>query len=213
MAKRIRVLLADDHRLLADALKSILEPKYEVVGTVGDGRSLLEAAEKLRPDVIVVDIAMPKLNGLDAAQNLKQKMPGVKLIFMTMNEDPYLVGEAFRVGGSAFLLKQAAAFELTDAIEAVLKGGSYVSPQATKGLSEILLRDPKAREHTPEPTPRQREVIQLLAEGRTMKEVAQVLKITTRTVASHKYGVMDLLQIKSNAELVQYAIKRGIISV
>jgi DNA-binding NarL/FixJ family response regulator len=213
MAKRIRVLLADDHRLLADALKSILEPKYEVVGTVGDGRSLLEAAEKLRPDVIVVDIAMPKLNGLDAAQNLKQKMPAVKLIFMTMNEDPYLVGEAFRVGGSAFLLKQAAAFELTDAIETVLKGGSYVSPQATKGLSEILLRDPKVREHTPEPTPRQREVIQLLAEGRTMKEVAQVLKITTRTVASHKYGVMDLLQIRSNAELVQYAIKRGIISV
>jgi DNA-binding NarL/FixJ family response regulator len=213
MAKRTRVLLADDHRLLADALKSILEPKYEVVGTVGDGRSLLEAAEKLRPDVIVVDIAMPKLNGLDAAQNLKQKMPAVKLIFMTMNEDPYLVGEAFRVGGSAFLLKQAAAFELTDAIETVLKGGSYVSPQATKGLSEILLRDPKVREHTPEPTPRQREVIQLLAEGRTMKEVAQVLKITTRTVASHKYGVMDLLRIRSNAELVQYAIKRGIISV
>jgi DNA-binding NarL/FixJ family response regulator len=213
MAKRTRVLLADDHRLLADALKSILEPKYEVVGTVGDGRALLEAAEKLRPDVIVVDIAMPKLNGLDAAQNLKQKMPGVKLIFMTMNEDPYLVGEAFRVGGSAFLLKQAAAFELTDAIEAVLKGGSYVSPRATKGLSEISLREPNVRDHAPEPTPRQREVIQLLAEGRTMKEVAQVLKITTRTVASHKYGVMDLLQIKSNAELVQYAIKRGIISV
>jgi DNA-binding NarL/FixJ family response regulator len=213
MAKRTRVLLADDHRLLADALKGILEPKYELVGTVGDGRALLEAAEKLRPDVIVVDIAMPKLNGLDAAQNLKRKMPGVKIMFMTMNEDPYLVGEAFRVGGSAFLLKQAAAFELTDALEAVLKGGSYVSPQATKGLSEISLREPNARDHAPEPSPRQREVIQLLAEGRTMKEVAQELNITTRTVASHKYGVMDLLQIKSNAELVQYAIKRGIISV
>jgi DNA-binding NarL/FixJ family response regulator len=213
MAKRTRVLLADDHRLLVDALKSVLEPKYQVIGSVGDGRALLEAAEKLRPDVIVVDIAMPKLNGLDAAKNLKQKMPGVKLIFMTMNEDPYLVGEAFRVGGSAFLLKQAAAFELTDAIEAVLKGGTYVSPQAAKGLSEISLREPKAREHIPEPTSRQREVIQLLAEGHTMKEVAQVLKITTRTVASHKYGVMDLLQIKSNAELVQYAIKHGIISV
>jgi DNA-binding NarL/FixJ family response regulator len=213
MAKRTRVLLADDHRLLADALKSILEPKYEVVGAVGDGRSLLEAAERLRPDVILLDIAMPKLNGLDAAKNLKQKMPAVKLIFMTMNEDPHLVGETFRVGGSAFLLKQAAAFELIDAIEVVLKGGSYVSPQSTKGLNEISLRDPKAREHMPEPTARQREVIQLLAEGRTMKEVAAVLKITTRTVASHKYGVMDLLQIKSNAELVQYAIRRGIISV
>jgi DNA-binding NarL/FixJ family response regulator len=213
MAKRTRVLLADDHRLLVDALKSVLEPKYEVIGSVGDGRALLEAAEKLRPDVIVVDIAMPKLNGLDAAKNLKQKMPGVKLVFMTMNEDPYLVGEAFRVGGSAFLLKQAAAFELIDAIEAVLKGGTYVSPQTAKGLGEISLREPRARERTPEPTSRQREVIQLLAEGHTMKEVAQVLKITTRTVASHKYGVMDLLQIKSNAELVQYAIKRGIISV
>jgi len=213
MAKRTRVLLADDHRLLVDALKSILEPKYDVIGSVGDGRALLDAAEKLRPDVIIVDIAMPKLNGLDAAKNLKQKTPGVKLIFMTMNEDPYLVGEAFRAGGSAFLLKQAAAFELTDAIEAVLKGGSYVSPQAAKGLGEISLREPRAREHTPEPTSRQREVIQLLAEGRTMKEVAQVLKITARTVASHKYGAMDLLQIKSNAELVQYAIKRGIISV
>jgi DNA-binding NarL/FixJ family response regulator len=213
MAKRTRVLLADDHRLLVDALKSVLEPKYEVIGSVGDGRALLEAAERLRPDVVVVDIAMPKLNGLDAAKNLKQKMPGVKLIFMTMNEDPYLVGEAFRVGGSAFLLKQAAAFELTDAIEAVLKGGTYVSPQTAKGLREISLREPRAREHTPEPTSRQREVIQLLAEGHTMKEVAQVLKITPRTVASHKYGVMNLLQIKSNAELVQYAIKRGIISV
>jgi DNA-binding NarL/FixJ family response regulator len=213
MAKRTRVLLADDHRLLADALKGILEPKYEVVGAVGDGRSLLDVAEKLRPDVIVIDIAMPKLNGLDAARNLKQKMPAVKLVFMTMNEDPYLVGEAFRVGASAFLLKQAAAFELIDAIETVLKGGTYVSPHAAKGLSEIALREPKAREHTPEPTPRQREVIQLLAEGRTMKEVAGVLKITPRTVASHKYGVMELLRIKSNAELIQYAIKRGIISV
>src|SRR5271154_5529605 len=213
MAKRMRVLLADDHRLLADALKSILEPKYEVVGTVGDGRALLEAAEKLRPDVIVVDIAMPKLNGLDAAQNLKQKMPGVKLVFMTMNEDPYLVGEAFRVGGSAFLLKQAAAFELTDAIEVVLKGGTYVSPQASKGLSEILLRDPKAREHTPEPTARQREVIQLLAEGRTMKEIADVLCITARTVAAHKYSAMEMLQLKTSADLVQYAIRQWIIAV
>jgi DNA-binding NarL/FixJ family response regulator len=211
--KRTRVLLADDHRLLADALKSILEPKYDVVASVTDGRALLEAAEKLRPEVIVLDIAMPKLNGLDAARSLKQKMPAVKLIFMTMNEDPYLVGEAFRAGGSAFLLKQAAAFELLDAIAEVLRGGTYVSPQAAEGLSRISLREPKGREQAPEPTPRQKEVIQLLAEGRTMKEVAQVLNITTRTVASHKYGVMDLLQIKSNAELIQYAIKRGIISV
>jgi len=211
--KRVRVLLADDHRLLIDALKGVLQPQFDVVGTVTDGRALLEAADKLRPDIIVLDIAMPHLNGLDAGRQLKRKMPGVKLIFITMNEDSYLVGEAFRAGASAFVLKQAAGFELTDAIEQALKGGSFISPQAAKGLRDIALRDPKNRQHSPEPTARQREVIQLLAEGRSMKEVAHVLKITKRTVASHKYSVMDLLQIKTNAELVQYAIKHGIISV
>jgi DNA-binding NarL/FixJ family response regulator len=208
-----RVLLADDHQMLLDALKSILEPRCDVVGTVTDGRSLLEVAENLRPDVIVVDIAMPQLNGLDAGRKLKQKMPGVKLIFMTMNEDPYLIGEAFRAGASAFLLKQAAGFELLDAISKVMKGEKYVTPRAATGLTEISLRDPKSREHTPGPSGREREVIQLLAEGRTMKEAAGLLKITTRTVAAHKYHAMELLQIKTNAELVQYAIKHRIISV
>ena len=211
--KRIRVLLADDHQMLIDALKSILEPRCEVVGAVTDGHSLLEAAEKLRPDVIVLDIAMPQLNGLDAARKLQQKMPAVKLIFMTMNEDPYLIGEAFRAGASGFLLKQAAGFELIDAIEKVLKGGKYLTPRAAKGLTSISLRDPKSREHAPRPSGREREVIQLLAEGRTMKEAASVLKITTRTVAAHKYHAMELLQIKTNAELVQYAIKNKIIAV
>jgi DNA-binding NarL/FixJ family response regulator len=211
--KRIRVLLADDHQMLMDALKSVLEPRCEVVGAVTDGHSLLEAAEKLRPDVIVLDIAMPQLNGLDAARKLQQKMPAVKLIFMTMNEDPYLVGEAFRAGASGFLLKQAAGFELIDAIEKVLKGGKYLTPRAAKGLTSISLREPKSREHAPGPSGREREVIQLLAEGRTMKEAASVLKITTRTVAAHKYHAMELLQIKTNAELVQYAIKSKIISV
>jgi len=211
--KRIRVLLADDHQMLIDALKSILEPRCEVVGAVTDGHSLLEAAEKLRPDVIVLDIAMPQLNGLDAARKLQQKMPAVKLIFMTMNEDPYLIGEAFRAGASGFLLKQAAGFELIDAIGKVLKGGKYLTPRAAKGLTSISLRDPKSREHAPGPSGREREVIQLLAEGRTMKEAASVLKITTRTVAAHKYHAMELLQIKTNAELVQYAIKSKIISV
>src|SRR5271155_902574 len=123
--RRPRVLLADDHLMLVDALKGLLEPQYEVVGSVTDGRALLEAAEKLRPDIIVVDIAMPRLNGLDAARQLKKSMPRVKLIFMTMNEDPYMVGEAFRAGASAFLLKQAAGLELNEAIGVVLKGGSY----------------------------------------------------------------------------------------
>jgi len=210
---RPRVLLADDHQMLADALKSILEPRCEVVATVSDGRALLEAAARLQPDIVVLDISMPQLNGLDAGRKLKHALPKVKLIFMTMHEDPYLVGEAFRAGASAFLLKEAAASELTDAIDEVLKGGSYVTSRATEGLASISLRDPKNREHAPEPTPRQREVIQLLAEGRSMKEVANELNITRRTVAGHKYAVMDLLQLKTNADLVQYAIEHGIISL
>jgi DNA-binding NarL/FixJ family response regulator len=211
--RRPRVLLADDHQMLLDALKGVLEPRCEVVGTVGDGRSLLEAAAKLQPDIIVVDIAMPQLNGLDAARQIKHSMPGVKLIFMTMNEDPYLVGEAFRAGASAYLVKRAAALELTDAIELVLKGRTYVTPSIAAGLDNIALRSPNVRDHAPEPTPRQREVIQLLAEGRSMKEVASALSITPRTVAAHKYAVMELLQLKTNADLVQYAIKHRIISI
>jgi DNA-binding NarL/FixJ family response regulator len=210
---RPRVILADDHRMLADALKSLLEPRCEVVGTVSDGRALVEAAGKLQPDIVVLDIAMPRLNGLDAARQIKTKLPKVKLIFMTMHEDPYLVGEAFRAGGSAFLLKEAAASELTHALDQVLKGSSYVTPRAAEGLTNISLRDPKSRNHVPEPTPRQREVIQLLAEGYSMKEVANALKISIRTVAGHKYAVMELLQLKTNAEMVQYAIKQGIISI
>src|SRR5271165_5367569 len=210
---RPRVLLADDHRMLTDALKSVLASSCEVVAMVSDGRALLEEAARLQPDVVVLDIVMPRLNGLDAARQLKATMPKVKLIFLTMNEDPYLVGEAFRAGASAFLLKQAAALELTEAIDQVLKGGSYVTPQAARGLSKISLREPKARQHAPEPSPRQREVIQLLAEGHSMKEIASTLNITKRTVAAHKYAVMELLQLKTNAELVYYAIKHRIVSL
>jgi DNA-binding NarL/FixJ family response regulator len=206
-------LLADDHQMLVDALKSVLEPRYEVVGTVRDGRALVEAAAKLQPEIAVLDIAMPQLNGLDAARQIRHRVPSIKLIFMTMNEDPDMVGEAFRAGASAFLLKQAAAFELTDAIDKVLKGGSYVTPSAAQGQANIALRAPRAREHAVEPTLRQREVIQLLAEGRSMKEVASALRITKRTVAAHKYAVMNLLQLKTNADLVQYAIKHRIISI
>jgi DNA-binding NarL/FixJ family response regulator len=210
---RPRVLLADDHLMLLDALKGLLEPAYSVVGLVRECRALLKAADRLRPDVVVLDIAMPHLNGLDAGRQLKKKMPTVKLIFLTMNEDPYMVGEAFRAGASAFLLKQAAGMELTDAIAKVLKGGTYVTPSAAKGQTNISLREPQDRDHAPEPTSRQREVIQLLAEGRSMKEAAHILNITVRTIAAHKYSVMDLLQIETNAELVQYAVKHGIISV
>jgi DNA-binding NarL/FixJ family response regulator len=208
-----RVLLADDHEILVDGLKSVLEPQYEVVGIALDGRALLEAAAKLQPDIIVLDIAMPVLNGLDAARQVKRSMPKVKLIFLTVNKDPYIVKEAFRAGASAFLLKQSAALELTEAIRQVLKGGTYVTPRMSEGLSNVSLRPPKDREHAPEPTPRQREVIQLLAEGRSMKQVAYALQITPRTVAEHKYKVMELLQLKSNSDLVQYAIKHGIIFI
>ena len=210
---RPRVLRADDHLIMVEGLKSLLEPRCEAVGTVGDGRALVEAAAKLQPDIVVLDIAMPELNGLDAARQLKRTMPRVKLIFLTVNKDPYIVGEAFRAGASAFLLKQAAALELTDAIDQVLKGSSYVTPSVSEGLTNISLRAPEAREHAPEPTPRQREVVQLLAEGHSMKEVADRLSITRRTVACHKYAVMELLQLKTNSELVQYAIKHGIISI
>jgi DNA-binding NarL/FixJ family response regulator len=211
--KRPRVLLADDHQMLVDALKSILEPRCEVIGTVNDGRALLEAASALQPEVIVLDIAMPQLNGLEAARHLRRSVPNAKLIFLTMHQDPDLVGEAFRAGGSAFLLKQAAAFELTDAIDKVLIGRCYLTPRAAKGQAEIFLRGPKAREKAAEPTPRQREAIQLLAEGCSMKQAAAIMNITTRTLAAHKYAVMESLQLKSNAELVQYAVKRNIIAI
>jgi len=211
--KRPRVLLADDHQMVADALRGVLEPNCEVVGTVNNGHALLRAAATLQPEVIVLDIAMPEMNGLDAARHLKRSVPKAKLVFLTMNEDPELVGEAFRSGASAFLLKQSAAFELTEAVEKVLKGGSYVTPRAAKGQDNIFLRGPQAREKAAEPTLRQREVIQLLAEGRSMKEAADILKITRRTVASHKYAAMELLQLKTNAELVQYAVKHNIISI
>jgi len=211
--RRTRVLLADDHKMLVDALIGVLEPRFEVVGTVCDGRSLVEAAAKLLPDVVVVDVAMPELNGLDAARQIKRRLPEVKIIFMTMNEEPDLVGEAFRAGASGFLLKQAAAFELTQAIEKAIKGSSYVTPRAAEGQAHIDLREPRARDRAPEPTPRQREVIQLLAEGRSMKEIASILKITKRTVAAHKYAVMEELQLKTNADLIQYAIKHHLISI
>ncbi len=209
--RRARVLLADDHLMLAEALKKVLEVEYDVVGSVGDGLALLKAAQKLRPSVVVLDIAMPLLNGLDAGRQLQRDMPEVKLVFLTMNEDPYLVAEAFRAGASAYLLKQGAALELTKAISEVLKGRTYVTPCIAGGLAKLSLLDPEAREHAPQPTSRQRQVIQLLAEGRSMKETADLLNITLRTVASHKYRVMELLQIKTSAELVRYAVKNRIV--
>ena len=211
--RRPRVLLADDHRLLREAFVKLLEPDCDVVGAVTDGRALLEEAPKLRPDVVVVDIAMPLLNGLDAARQLKRSMPSVKVIFLTVSEDPDLAAEAFRAGGSAFLLKNSAASELLQAIADVMQGRSYVTPLATRDMVDNLLRRPESAKGARELSPRQREVLQLLAEGHTMKEIASILKITARTVAFHKYSMMEDLGITSSAALVQYAIKARIVSL
>jgi DNA-binding NarL/FixJ family response regulator len=209
--RQIKVLLADDHHMFAEMLKSVLTPRYDVVGTVTDGLALLEATRQLRPDVVVLDIGMPQLNGLDAGMHIKKSMPAIKLIFLTMNLDPYLVRQAIRIGASGFLLKQGTAKELPEAIEKVMCGGSYVTPAAAAALERLSELDPANQNEAPQPTARQREVIQLLAEGQSMKQVADTLKITARTVAAHKYSAMELLRIKSSAELVQYALKSGMI--
>ena len=209
--KRPRVLLADDHRLLREAFVKLLEPDCDVVGAVADGRALLEAVPTLRPDIVVLDIAMPQLNGLDAARQLKHAMPDVKVIFLTVSEDPDLAAEAFRTGASGFLLKNSAASELLQAIRDVSQGRSYVTPLATRDVLDMLLRQPESSGGAHELSPRQREVLQLLAEGRTMKEIANILKITARTVAFHKYSMMQELGIKTSAELIQFAIKKRIV--
>jgi DNA-binding NarL/FixJ family response regulator len=211
--KRPRVLLADDHRLLREAFTQLLEPTCDVVGAVADGRALLAAAPELRPDIVVLDIAMPVLNGLDAARQLLRAMPEVKVIFLTMSEDPDLATEAFRAGACGYLLKNSAATELLQAIHEVFQGRSYVTPLATQGLVNTIRHEPAPAKKTGGLSPRQREVLQLLAEGHTMKEIARMLNITARTVAFHKYGMMEELGIKSSAELVQFAIKQHIVSV
>ena len=210
--KRPRILLADDHRLLREAFAQMLEPNCEVVGAVADGRALLAAAKELHPDVVLLDIAMPLLNGLDAARQLKRLMPEVKVIFLTVSEDPDLVAEAFRVGASGFLLKNSAACELFQAIQEVLQGRSYVTPQATERLASAFIDGPEHGQKSGELSPRQREVLQLLAEGHSMKEIGGILKITPRTVAFHKYSMMEHLGISSSAELVQFAIKQHVVS-
>ncbi len=211
---KVKILLADDHLLVAEALKSLLTPIYDVVGTVSDGMALLEAASALRPDLIVMDIGMPQLNGLDATRQIKRILPRVKIIIVTMNEDTDLVGEAFRAGASGYILKHSASRELMEAIQEVLKGASYLSPRITGGAVASMLRGPDRESgKSRELTSRQRQVIQLLAEGRSMKEIADILTISLRTVAAHKYRIMDLLEVKTNAELYRYAVKHRIISV
>jgi DNA-binding NarL/FixJ family response regulator len=208
-----RVLLADDHRLVREALAKLLEPSCDVVGTVADGRALLAAAPQLRPDIVVLDIVMRLLNGLTATRQLRRILPGVRVICLTVSEDCSLAAEAFRAGASAFLLKNSAASELFKAIQEVFEGRSYITPLATKGLVNSIRHQAKSAKSKSVSSPRQREVLQLLAEGHTMKAIARILNITARTVAFHKYTMMKELGIKSSAELVHFAIQRHVVSV
>lgn len=209
--KRTRVMLADDHTILVEAFRKLLEPHYDVVGAVADGRSLLDIAPQLNPEVIILDIGMPLMNGLEAGLRLKEEMPGVKLVILTMNDDPDLAVEAMRSGASAYLLKNSAAEELLRAIQMALKGKTYVTPLIAKGMQESFIRNPEAMGQAKVLTPRQREVVQLLAEGKSMKEAADILKIKERTVAFHKYRAMEELNLTTSAELVQFAIKSKIL--
>jgi DNA-binding NarL/FixJ family response regulator len=211
MSHHSRILLADDHTLVAESCRKLLEPEFEVVGIVSDGRALVNAIPQLLPDVVVADIAMPLLNGLDAGEQVKREHPKVKVIYLTMNQDAELAAEAFRRGGSGYLLKTCAASELVTAIREVLRGGSYISPQIS-GKTDLTPKRARKAKPRQQLTPRQREVLQLLAEGRSMKEAASALNLTPRTVAFHKYRIMEVLGLDNNSELVQYAIREKIIA-
>lgn len=210
---RTRVLLADDHTIVAEGLASLLEPEYELVGRVENGRDLLRAAEELDPDVIVTDISMPLLNGIEALRQLKKTKPDVRVVFLTVHADVTYVTEAFRAGARGYVLKQSAAEELRLAIRTVHEGGTYVTPLIAAELGDLLESDQASDSLAVVLTPREREVLQLLAEGRSVKEIAAVLDISPRTVEFHKYNVMEKLGLRTTAELTQYAIKHGIVSV
>ena len=210
--QRTRMMLADDHTLLTEAFRRLLENTFDIVGAVSNGRTLLETAPELTPEVILLDVGMPILNGLDAGRQLKEQMPGVKLIFLTMNEDPDVAIEAIAAGAAGYILKKCAASELFSAIRTVLKGGTYVTPQIARGMQEAFIRDPKAKSRPTILTPRQREVLQLLAEGQSMKQVGDSLNVSARTVAFHKYTMMANLGLHNNASLIQYAIKIHLVS-
>ena len=208
-----RVLLADDHTLVLEGFRRIVEPRCEVVGVVEDGRALLEAVIRLRPDLILLDISMPLLNGLDAARQVTKLWPDVKLIFVTMHADPAYVSEAFKAGASAYLLKRSAARELDQAIDFVMKGQFFVTALLTKELVTSMAEGCAtlfARRQ--DLTPRQREVLQLVAEGRTIKEIAMLLNISPKTVEFHKAQIMFHLDLHTTAELTKYALAHGLTS-
>jgi DNA-binding NarL/FixJ family response regulator len=213
MPNRPRILIADDHTLVADLCKKLLETEFDVVGIVTDGHTLVQAAAELKPNVILVDIAMPILNGLDAGQHEKEMLPAVKLLYVTMNPDAEVAAEAFRRGASGYLLKTCASSEMVIAVRDVLRGGTYMSRTLCKDDVNYLRRQEKHLvEEDQRLTERQREVLQLLAEGKVMKEVGGILNMATRTVAFHKYRIMEVLGAKSNAELVRYAVRNHMVA-
>jgi DNA-binding NarL/FixJ family response regulator len=210
--KRPRVLLADDHALLLDALGKLLESTCDIVATVTDGRALVETAARLEPEVVVADIAMPGLNGLDAAQRVRSRLPETKLIFLTVNEDPDVAAEAVRRGALGYVLKKSAATELFTAIERVLAGRHYITPLIADVPTNVFVAQAEQGQRALGLSPRQREVLQLLAEGRSMKEAADILKVTPRTIAFHKYSMMRQHGFRTGAELVQYAVHLGLVT-
>jgi DNA-binding NarL/FixJ family response regulator len=211
-APRPRVLLADDHLLVAEALKSLLAPEFELVGVVEDGRAMLEAAGTLRPDVIVADITMPRLNGIDALLQLRQGGNRVPVVFLTMHRDASFARRALEAGASGFVLKHSASVELVSAIRAALDGKTYLTPQLAGEVLDAMKRGPQqAGDPAASLTPRQREVLQLLAEGRSAKEIASTLAISTRTVEFHKYQMMETLGLHTSAELIRFAIRQGLV--
>jgi DNA-binding NarL/FixJ family response regulator len=206
-----RVAIVDDHTLVADACRRLLEPECEVIGTFSDPRQFLADAATLKPDVVILDVSMPLLNGLDTARELRRLLPNVRIIMLTMNEDPDVAAEAFRVGASGYLLKRSLGSELPLAVREVLSQRYYVTPLLTRDLVGSLVHEPQARKPVHRLTPRQREVLQLLAEGRSMKEAAAILHVSARTVAFHKYRMMEQLQVQSTAALIQFAVREGLV--
>jgi len=208
---RSRILIADDHTLIAEACKALLQPEFDIVGIASDGRSMLRLADEVHPDVVIIDIAMPQLNGLDAGEQLLRRHPGAKLVFLTMTTAADVAAEAFRRGASAYVVKHSTADELVTAVRRVLRGESYLSPLITKETVEFLLRTNKPYKAEKKISGRQAEVLQLLAEGKSMKEIAYILDVKPGTVAFHKYKIMEQLELKSNAQLVEFALKHHMV--
>lgn len=214
MIKKPRLLMADDHSIMLAGLRKLVEGTCEVVGAVEDGRALVEAAERLRPDLILVDISMPLLNGMDAARQIKKSVPDAKLVFLTMHASPVFATEALQAGASGYLLKQSAASELPQAIDTVLKGQTYLTPTITRPVLESMVNQKSTdlKKSLMQLTPRQREVLQLLAEGKSPKDIAVLLNLSVKTVDFHKMRLMEQLDLHSTLALAKYAIAEGLVS-